>query len=416
MAGPIYSATNRIRFVDIPEKYAIPRQYRAKQSEVHTYVVIYAAEHYKDTRRFRQKVVDALNYLTYCIIQNSPPPMEWRPADPLNTMPEVDMDEVKEAINSFYLTPEAIEWDLVPKDDDELDLRSPLLTIATPATPVPKEDKIVEPKPAPSVINRPLQEIRREQPREVKKSTFATPKEDLYIQPPKCPRFDVNKVWMAQVVGGDNLVIYTTLPEIPARQNEISITTNLAQMTNEELMRLYPNQIIRTRHPNLYEHCKDIEYDEDLGCIIPIEGFTHDQVVDNIIRYPHLFRLRKEGVNGGEPTKFFSSIEIAGELIPIEEAWDQLPEAKVIPRDPEFVKEYVIRRYLLEKDRGIPHKYNIVGSLDPFLTLFMPFTRYIERGYTDVMGMAKQCVAGRIRYKQTRSPILRRIEEARKNA
>lgn len=415
-AGPIYSATNRIRFVDIPEKYAIPRQYRAKQSEVHTYVVIYAVEHYKDTRKFRQKVIDALNYLTYCIMQNSFPSMEWNPVDPLNTMPEADMDEVKEALGGFYLTQEAVEWDLVPKEEDEFDLKSPLLTVATPVVKVPEDVRPKQEIKQAPVINKPLQEIKKEQPREVRKSILATPKEDLYIQPPKCPRFDINKVWMSQTVGGDNLVIYTTLPEIPTRQNEISITTNLASMTNEELMKLYPNQIIHTRHPNLYEHCKGIEYDEDLGCIIPIEGFTPEQVIDNIIRYPHLFRLRKEGVGGGEPTKFFSSIEIAGQLVPIEEAWDNLPESKIIPRDPEFVKEYVIRRYLLERENGIRHNYNIVGSLDPFLTLFMPFTKYIERGYGDVIEIVKQCVAGRVRYKQSRSPILRRIEEARKNA
>jgi len=413
MAGPIYSATNRIRFVDIPEKYAIPRQYRAKQSEVHTHVVIYAVEHYKDTKKFRQKVVDALNYLTYCIMQNSLPPIEWNPVDPLNTMPDADMDEVKEAITSFYLTPEAIEWGLTPKEE-EIDLRSPLLTVAVPVTKIPEESKPL-PRQINNTLNRPLQEVRREQKLEPRKSTFATPKEDLYIQPPKCPRFDINKVWMSQMVGGDNLVIYTTLPEIPTKQNEVSITTNLARMTNEELLKLYPNQVIHTRHPNLYEHCKDIEYDEDLGCIIPIEGFTSAQVADNIIRYPHLFRLRKESNGEGEPTKFFSTIEISGELVPIEKVWDNLPESRIIPRDPEFVKEYVIRRYLLEEENGIRHRYHIVGSLDPFLTLFMSFQKYIERGYTDVIDIVKQCVAGRIRYKQSRSPILRRIEEARTN-
>ena len=78
-----------------------------------------------------------------------------------------------------------------------------------------------------------------------------------------------------------------------------------------------------------------------------------------------------------------------------------------------WVKEYVIRRYLLEEEIGISHSYKIAGSLDPFLTLFMPANKYIERGYPDVLEIVKQCVTSRIRYKQSRSPILRRIEEAK---
>ena len=70
----IYSTTNRIKFTDIPEKYATPREFRAKQSEVHSAVISYVYENYRDTKKYRQKVVDALNCLTYCILQHDPPP------------------------------------------------------------------------------------------------------------------------------------------------------------------------------------------------------------------------------------------------------------------------------------------------------------------------------------------------------
>ena len=56
----IYSPTNRIRFTDIPEKYAAPRQYRAKISDIHSAVVTYVYEHYKDTKKYRQKVLTFL--------------------------------------------------------------------------------------------------------------------------------------------------------------------------------------------------------------------------------------------------------------------------------------------------------------------------------------------------------------------
>ena len=417
----IYSSTNRIKFTDIPEKYAIPRGFRAKQSDVHTAVVSYVIEHYKDTKKYRQQVVDALNCLTCYIMQNNCPPFNWKATDPLNTMPDIDLDEVEKGIGDFYLTPESIDWDVAPVADNDyvssvvnasateskISTQSTLKSVSSVSTPA-------TPK-GPIIVNKPLQDYKKPHKSGTRNTVLPTPKEDLYIQPPKCPRFDVNKIWLSTSVGGDSLVIYTTLPEIPTRQNEISITTNPDKMSDAELMALYPNQVIHTRNPIMYQHYDGMDYDEDLGCLFPISGFTREQLIDNIIQYPHLYRLRKVGPNG-ELSKFFQTIEISGELLPIETAWDNLPDAKFIPRDPEFVKEYVVRRYLLEEKVGIKHKYNIAGTLDPFLTLFMPYTKYIERGYTDTLKIVKQCVNSRIRYKQSRSPILQRIEEARNNA
>lgn len=403
----IYSETNRIRFTDIPEKYAIPKQFRATQCEVHSSVVSYVFEHYRDTKKYRQSVVDAINCLTYCIMQNDPPPVEWVATDPLDTMPKMDMDLVSESLGPFYLNPEAIEWDVAPSSEVLDILSDPVSVVPVVKTnpEIVKSDKVTE------VTNKPLHQFNKQQRVEAASFILPTPKEDLYIQPPRCPRFDVSKVWMSANVGGDNLVIYTTLPEIPTKQNEISVTTNIDMMTDSELMALYPNHVIHTRSQKMYDRYEGIDYDEDLGCIIPIQGFTKEQVIDNIVRYPHLYRLRKLGTDGSLQ-KFFSTLELSGELVPIEETWDSLPEAKVMPRDPEFVKEYVIRRYLLEEENGIVHKYKMFGSLDPFLTLFMPFTHYIQRGYSDTLSVAKQCVMSRIRYKQTRSPILRRIESS----
>lgn len=419
----IYSSTNRIKFTDIPEKYAIPRQYRSKQNEVHTAVVIYVYSNYKDTKKFRQKVVDVLNSLTYCIIDGVLPSMNWKTSDPINTAPELDMEEVEKTLGDFYLVPDAIEWDMIPASEiPEDDLRNPNLavSISSPVQEIKSNPEPIVATQVPSsilvtpVVNRPLRDAKKGQPREAKKtSSKVTQKEDLYIQPPKCPRFDINKVWMAIQVGGDNLVIYTTLPEIPTKQNEISITTNVDSMTDSELMALYPNQLIHTRNPAMYIKYSGLDYDEDLGSIFPISGFSKEQIIDNIIRYPHLFRLRKVGPNN-ELSTFFHSIEINGELFPIQDIWDNLPDAKLIPRDSEFIKEYVIRRYLLEEQAGIPHKYKMAGNLGPFLTLFMPPNKYIEKGYTDTIGIVKQCVISRVCYKQSRSPILRRIEEAKR--
>ena len=128
-------------------------------------------------------------------------------------------------------------------------------------------------------------------------------------------------------------------------------------------MNLYPKQLIHTRSAKMYERVDGLQYDDELGVIIPVEGFTSDQVIDNIIQYPHLFKLRKLNQEG-KPANFYTSIEIEGELLPIEEAWNSLPESQVIPRDSEFVKEYVVRRYLLEVSVGKEHKYKLYGTLD----------------------------------------------------
>lgn len=420
----LYSPTNRIRFTDIPEKYAVPRQYKAKLSEVHSEVIIYVVNNFNNTRKYRERVVQALNYLTYCIIQNDPPSFSWMATDPINTMPDdVDFDIVESELGDLILSDEAIEWDVAPSDhivsfrdpDGPNNLPTSVSTVRTPVQ-SPSFDKTAEPEvkqtvaSASSVINKPLRGVRELQSQHINSvsSQGLTPKEDLYIQPPKYPRFDVDKVWLRQNAGADQLVIYATLPEVPTKQNEISLTTNLEALTDKELMNLYPKQLIHTRSAKMYERVDGLQYDDELGVIIPVEGFTPDQVIDNIIQYPHLFKLRKLNQEG-KPANFYTSIEIEGELLPIEEAWNTLPESQVIPRDSEFVKEYVVRRYLLEESVGKEHKYKLYGTLDPFLTVFMPPAGYIKRGYTDPLSIVKQCVRSRIRYKQSRNPILRRL-------
>ena len=423
----LYSSTNRIKFTDVPEKYAVPRPFKAKLSDVHSAVVIYVATgHFTNTRKYRQKVTDALNVLTYCIIQNSPPPFTWSTTDPINTMPaDIDLDDVEKELGDLFLTEEAIEWDVTPVDSFISDEQA----VEPNKLPSEKSKEIspdIEPeKPVPEikavtsqsqVINKPLKQLKELKKQGPSKSVVTagsgssdqTPKEDLYIQPPKCPRFDVSKVWLSQQSGADQLVIYTTLPEIPTKQNEISITTKLEQMTEKELMNLYPKQLIRTRSAKMYDKIDGLDYDEDLGVLIPVEGFTKEQLIDNIIQYPHLYKLRKIDLSG-KASNFYTSIEIDGELLPVESAWDTIPESKLLPRDPEFVKEYVVRRYLLEESVGKEHRFKMAGTLDPFLTLFMPPAGYMKRGYNDVLSIVKQCVRSRVRYKQSRNPILRRL-------
>lgn len=416
----IYTTANKIKFTSIPDKYCVPKQFRAKLSKVHSSVVTYVFDNFSNTRKYRQKVTDVLNYLTFCILQSQPPTFNWVASDPLNTMPtDIDFDEVEKELTDFFLTEEAIEWDVSPSDhfvtvsDDikQNDIPSKESnTISSKSGNL--VDKVSTPVKTSTVVNRPLKALRETSTSFTEGSyqpvNEITPKEDLYIQPPKYPRFDTDKIWLKQNIGGDTLVIYTTLPEVPTRQNEISITTDINKMTDRELMNLYPKQIIRTRSAKMYEEVDGLTYDEDLGVVIPIDGFTDNQVIDNIVKYPHLYKLKKID-ESGQSVNFYKSLEVDGHLYPIEEIWDSLEDSKKMPRDPEFVKEYVVRRYLLEEEAGVQHKYKMSGTLDPFLTLFMPPAEYIKRGYGDTLKIVKKCVCSRVSYKQTRNPILRRL-------
>ena len=105
-------------------------------------------------------------------------------------------------------------------------------------------------------------------------------------------------------------------------------------------------------------------------------------------------------------------MEIDGELVDTLEVWDSLEISKWIPKQAEFIKEYVTRKYLMDIEyKGFVPKYPIYGTLDPYLTLFMPVGEYAKRGF-NVVDLARQCVKSRVSYKQSRSPILRRIQES----
>jgi len=392
----VYNSLNKIKFTSISERYQVPRRYRASVSELHASLISYVCNHFSNTLKYKQQVTDALNILTYCVLENETPPFDWSKSSPLNTMPDFNMDNVAKILGGIYLTVDGIDWDVSPTDI------SNSMKIS---------DSPVEPAPQPAAKIKVNKDISQNMitSASIEKPSIdeGTQKEDLYIRSPIYPRFDYSKPWLSQQDGPDKLVIYTTLPEIPTKQNEISVTTEVSMMSDAELMKLYPTRLIRTRAAAMYEAVDGLKYDSDVGLILPVEGFTEDQLVDNVIRYPHLYKLQR--VVDGNVQSFYTHIEIDGELIPVDDCWDSLPESSVIPKQSEFIKEYVVRRYLLEEENGIQHKYSMYGTLLPYLTLFMPSTQYISRGYIDVLSIARSCVESRVSFKRSRNPILRRL-------
>lgn len=377
----LYSSTNKIKFTSISENYKVQRSVKGKLGELHSSVITYVISHFDGTMSYKQQVVKVLNILTYALYASEPLPTNWLMTAPFENVPEIDDDLIQDVLGDIYLTVDAIDWDIKPIDLVDVNPKfKPMVSVATNSSPEQKDITIKE-----------------------------TPSTDLYIQAPEIPQFDVTKPWIQKQCGADLLTIYTTLPEIPQRQRDISITTNVNRMSDNDLMKLYPNHFVRTRAPIMYVPQTNMDFDKDLGVILPIDDYSKDQVIENIIKYPHLYKLARE--QNDELVSFYAYMEINGELVDTLDVWDSLEISKWIPKQVEFIKEYIVRKYLMDIEyKGAEFKYPIFGTLDPFLTLFMPASDYADRGY-DVVELARKCVLSRVSYKQSRSPILRRIKE-----
>lgn len=371
-----------IPFTCIPDKLNYPPKYRSVLSQLHSSLISEVFSTYKGHLTFKDRryIIQVMNSISFSVLNGDTVPKSIPDGGLLNNVRLVDDDECRLLLKGIYLSDKNIDWDVELPD---------AVSPSTTAYAV-----TIEPKVQSDISFRIVED---------------TPKEDLYIQPPFVPKFDVKRIWKRGVVDNTEYCIYESCPQVPTKQNEISVTTDFTRMTHQDLLRLYPHQLIKTRGSAMYSPVDGLEFDRDLGVILPIEGFTKKQLMDNIIKYPHLYKLMKEtptGVSG-----FYSTIELQGSLYPISEVWKSLPESRVIPFNSSFIKEYVVRRYLLERDElNMKHNYPMYGTLYPFLTLFMPKENYVAKGYTDLIDIATQCVISRVSYKQSRNPIIRRLE------
>ena len=373
-----------IKFTQIPDKLPYPPKHRAKLSTLHSEIITYIINHFTNTNRYKTKVVSLLNTISCYTLFGNTIPKEWSISNPFEGMDIMDQSYCEDVLGNIYLHVRNIIWDIEETDNSSIQIAND------------NHPTVSENKNKPEVIEN------------ISHNIIPTSKEDLYIRPPSIPRFDISSPYLDKIINNTHYTIYRSLPEVPITQSQISVTTDIDRMTDMDLLRLYPNTFIRTRSATMYESHSNMELDEDIGVIFPICNYTADQIKDNIIRYPHIFKLMRMIDN--KIVSFYSNIEIDGVLYNTLEIWDTLPDSKYIPRNSEFIKEYVVRRYLLERDIDkIDHKYPIFGALDPFLTLFTTKEDYIRMGYRDTLNIARQCVISRVNYKQSRNPILRMV-------
>ena len=380
-----------VDFMQLTARLNYPPTVKSKLSNIHATLMDQFLQSYTGKYVERKQVIHAFNCITLMYISKDSFPDNWSASDPLHTFREFDDDTLQEKLGQLYVSTKDIDWTNVAVQASEA----------------------VEPEKTPEVS---VESVSSLEPTPIPKFTYIpegktiepTDKSDLYIQPPVVPRFDITKPIATGVIDECAYTVYPSFPIVPTKQNEISATTDVNKMSSTDLMRLFPNCNIHTRAACMYEPCEKIELDPVLGLILPIKGFTKKQLIDNLIKYPHLFKLQKEV--DGQLESFYTTLEVNEELHKISDYWSELPESKVIPYTKEFVKEYVVRRYLLERDvKGIKHRYRMYGSLDPFLTLFTTPEGYTTLGYKDAIKLAHDCVSARVNYKKTRNPVLRRL-------
>lgn len=381
-----------VKFTQLPDKLIYPARIRAKLSTLHSSVITYVVSNFKNTAKYKRQVVDTLNTISVYIKNNDALPSDWSVSNPLTNLELLDSSFCEDTLGNLCVKVKDIIWDVQESETDKQISTATVVTAKTLSEDTVTSSNVVNVKPK----------------RDIGVVVSPTPKENLYIKPPTIPQFDASKPWLQSQLNQNVYTIYESLPIIPVNQSQISVTTDVSKMTIMDMIKLYPNHFIRTRAATMYENHDGLTLDDDIGIILPIVGFSPTQVKDNIIKYPHIYKLTRYMNN--KFTSFYSNIEIDGELHDTLSIWDSLPDSKKMPRNSEFIKEYVVRRYLLERDiLGVEHKYPLFGTLEPFLTLFTTSDDYIRLGYTDVTDIAKQCVISRVSYKRSRNPILRMV-------
>lgn len=258
--------------------------------------------------------------------------------------------------------------------------------------------------------------------------------DDIVLATKPYQRFDTSRVWKKVYDDcGRPMNMYATLPIIPKRQRDISVTTNVDRMSKSELLNLYPKTTpvkgFRS-HPIFRQQYEGFTTDPVFGFIPKIEGFTEEQVIDNIIKYPSLdsttrLKIRPKTTNMKYPQPFYHDIEIDGELIDCKKITEEICER--IPDIGRFIHagaayypiiwDYIVRRYLLERDiLHMEHKYPMYGDLQPFACLCLSADEYVKRGYTDdIEEFAYNHVKSRIHYLESINPVITKYEENSKN-
>lgn len=385
----------KIKFDDIGEQSRAKQLFHDKFQEAFLDIYDWAMVNHKPGSRFKKACIVRLNYLIACLTFDGHVPADWDTFIETGESSRcIDEDVLYDLPCSFTVSD--IDWSCI----DDLNRGNREVY-----------EKSANTKYLDSLKRYKSKNIKIEEDTEIDQCeedcAEKTPKQDLFIVTTK-------KYPRVGNLSKDRFPLRESLPLVPLRQVDISATTDVSVMQDSDFIKLYPNQFIRTRSECMYVQRDNMTFDENFGSLVPVQGFTDSQVRDSLIRYPHIFKLKRI-MPDGSMESFYKHIEVDGELLEVAKVWQYLPEAKIIDFDSindvsvqrEFLKEYVIRRYLLERDvAGIQHKYEIFGDLPAYITLFMPWSMYKDEGFSNPVSLAKSCVSARVSYLRSRNPRL----------
>lgn len=219
-------------------------------------------------------------------------------------------------------------------------------------------------------------------------------------------RVNFDKVWHSGTCDGETFVIGTSLPEIPELQCDISITTNVDRMTIADLIHLYPTREFKEFRHYMTDRFEGCPYDKYVSSYVPIPGYTQEQLIQNIIKYPFPHEYRR--FINDQFVEVWKQVEIDGELVDIVKAFDQSELYGKVQRCRRVLQEYGYRKAMLDLEYGKAVNYPLIGDIQPYLALVFPEYVYKELGY-DTVDLARKSVISRVSLLRSVNPVIRRI-------
>ena len=426
-----------IDFISLPNYYRLLCRHKNVGAKIETAVADIVSKNCRslNTRKSRIAICDLLNRVVYQYI--SDPSYKYVEGE----VPDVGDIDIEQELGDLFITINKVDFDSCPVEDAILEDANECLSNQSGAVSSSKENiqgaSRSEPDEHIDLDNASVVDLMLESQQKHRDEEFHIPpgyelfyadttsdgyqvsqdRSDISLLTSTMPAIDCTHIYLKSLdLAGRPINVYPTLPTIPTNQCEVSATTNIDTMIDMDFLKMFPDEVIRARHPMMYGTFTDvvnvhgdpmeIEVDEVLGYIPVINGYTREQIIDNIIKYPQFtYWYRQEG---RDRTPFTKYVEIDGELVPrmkwLRESKD--PDLNNVPGNEYFIKDYMYRKYILDEEYGgIKHTYPPFGTYGPFMSLFMPKELYQKFGYNDVASIGRQCVQNRIDFFRSRNPL-----------
>ena len=203
-------------------------------TKLHANLLTNEFKEYTGTRQCKYTIVKRLNIISYLVTSHDTFPDNWSSENPGQNLPDIDENILKDNLGELYISPTAIIWDIPITKEIEPEM-------ITPKQSTNKETSFKEKLNKRITTNTVIDNSNYipPSPKDYGKVIVNTPKSDLYLQPPKVPKLDVNSIFAQKYLEGSLYTIYSSLPIIPTKQNEISCTTNVELMTDKDLLQLF---------------------------------------------------------------------------------------------------------------------------------------------------------------------------------